>query len=264
MLQKTARGSSLCMVKCEATARMGYLPAEKAAERCSSMGIAIPGGAFRLIDEEGQEIDSPNVTGELVYEGDNVTLGYAECVQDLAKGDERGGMLMTGDMARYDEDGFYYIVGRKKRFLKVYGNRVNLDEIDRLIKGRFDNMDCASAGIVFHIAPSKDFPQIGIINGAIRDSLEDRPGMRPYICLVRYGRDQKINDLFSSMADTRIIWGGDTTISEIRKSPLMPRAGEITFADRYSLAVIDSERYLASENKDGIAQGFYNDTYLMD
>lgn len=137
--------------QCEATARMGYLPAEKAVEKCGSMGIAIPGGAFRLIDEGGQEIDSPNVTGELVYEGDNVTLGYAECVQDLAKGDERGGVLITGDMARYDEDGFYYIVGRKKRFLKIYGNRVNLDEIDRLVKGRFDNMDCASAGVDDHM-----------------------------------------------------------------------------------------------------------------
>lgn len=137
--------------QCEATARMGYLPAEKSVEKCGSMGIAIPGGKFKLIDVEGNEITEPMVTGELVYEGENVTLGYAECGNDLIKGDERGGILQTGDMAQFDQDGYYYIVGRKKRFLKIYGNRVNLDEIDRLIKGKFDGIDCASAGIDDHM-----------------------------------------------------------------------------------------------------------------
>lgn len=137
--------------QCEATARMGYLPAEKSLEKCGSMGIAIPGGKFHLIDVNGQDIAEPHVTGELVYEGANVTLGYAECGEDLIKGDERGGILQTGDMAQFDEDGYYYIVGRKKRFLKIYGNRVNLDEIDRLIKAHFNNVDCASAGVDDHM-----------------------------------------------------------------------------------------------------------------
>ena len=132
--------------QCEATARMGYLPADKAVEKCGSMGIAIPGGKFRLVDGNGQEVVEPHVTGELVYEGPNVTLGYAECWEDLAKGDERRGILETGDMAQFDEDGYYYIVGRKKRFLKVYGNRVNLDEIDRMVKAHFSNLDFTSAG----------------------------------------------------------------------------------------------------------------------
>lgn len=137
--------------QCEATARMGYLPADKAVEKYGSMGIAIPGGKFRLIDVNGEEITSPNTTGELVYQGENVTLGYAECGADLSKGDERNGVLQTGDMAQFDEDGYYYIVGRKKRFLKIYGNRVNLDEIDRLIKAKFDGVDCASAGVDDHM-----------------------------------------------------------------------------------------------------------------
>lgn len=137
--------------QCEATARMGYLPAEKALEKCGSMGIAIPGGKFKLIDAEGKQIEQSNVTGELVYEGPNVTLGYAEFGEDLQKGDERYGVLQTGDMAQFDDDGYYYIVGRKKRFLKIYGNRVNLDEIDRLIKGHFDNIDVASTGIDDHM-----------------------------------------------------------------------------------------------------------------
>lgn len=136
--------------QCEATARMGYLPPEKAVEKKGSMGIAIPGGRFRLIDGNGSEINTPDTTGELVYEGRNVTLGYAENGADLAKGDERNGVLETGDMARFDEDGYYYIVGRKRRFLKIYGNRVNLDEVERMIKGAF-GIEAACAGVDDHL-----------------------------------------------------------------------------------------------------------------
>ena len=137
--------------QCEATARMGYLPYDKSLEKYGSMGIAIPGGKFTLLDVEGKTVIEPYVTGELQYEGDNVTLGYAECGEDLMKGDERSGRLLTGDMAQFDEDGYYYIVGRKKRFLKVYGNRVNLDEIDTMVKMEFNNLECASGGVDDHV-----------------------------------------------------------------------------------------------------------------
>ncbi|MBR3602235.1 MAG: AMP-binding protein [Lachnospiraceae bacterium] len=132
--------------QCEATARMGYLPPESAVQKKGSMGIAILGGSFSLIDIDGNEITNPNTPGELVYKGANVTLGYAENGNDLVKGDERNGVLITGDMAQFDDEGFYYIVGRKKRFLKIYGNRVNLDEIDRMIKAEY-NIEVASSGI---------------------------------------------------------------------------------------------------------------------
>jgi acyl-coenzyme A synthetase/AMP-(fatty) acid ligase len=91
----------------EASPRMGYLPAEFSLEKFGSMGKAIPGGHFVLTDTEGQPITVPDQVGELVYEGENVTLGYAECREDLAKGDERHGTLVTGDMARMDADGLY-------------------------------------------------------------------------------------------------------------------------------------------------------------
>jgi len=135
----------------EATARMAYLPADKSVEKYGSMGVAIPGGRFILIDVDGNEVDVPETVGELVYEGPNVTLGYAEKREDLAKGNERNGRLITGDMAKFDKDGYYYIVGRKKRFLKIFGNRVNLDEIDQLIKKNYDMMDCASTGVDDHM-----------------------------------------------------------------------------------------------------------------
>jgi len=129
----------------EATARMSYLPPAYSLEKLSSMGIAIPGGEFYLIDDNGHSIDSQETVGELVYKGKNVSMGYGICGEDLAKGDENEGVLITGDMAKRDQDGFYYIVGRKKRFLKLYGNRVNLDETERLIKNI--SPDCACSGV---------------------------------------------------------------------------------------------------------------------
>lgn len=136
--------------QCEATARMGYLPYDMAIKKKGSMGIAIPGGEFELIDVEGNSIHEPYVNGELIYKGKNVTLGYAECGDDLIKGDERNGVLHTGDIAYFDEDRYFYISGRLKRFLKVFGNRVNLDEIDRIIKSQFQ-IECASTGSDDHV-----------------------------------------------------------------------------------------------------------------
>ncbi|MBC8489741.1 MAG: AMP-binding protein, partial [Bacteroidetes bacterium] len=109
-----------------------------------SMGIAIPGGEFSLINENGNIIEESDREGELVYKGKNVSMGYAVCGEDLAKGDENNGILVTGDMAKRDREGYYYIVGRKKRFVKLFGNRVNLDETERLLKNVIP--DCACAG----------------------------------------------------------------------------------------------------------------------
>lgn len=160
----------------EATARMSYLPYKMSLEKYGSMGIAIPGGKFTLIDLNGDIITEPGITGELVYEGDNVTLGYAECGDDLAKGDERNGKLITGDMAMVDKDGYYYIVGRKKRFLKIFGSRVNLDETERMIKGQYDDLDCACAGIddKMHI-----FITNHLLSNEVKKFLSDKMGLNP-------------------------------------------------------------------------------------
>ncbi len=149
--EETGRRFYVMYGQTEATARMSYLPYQKSLEKYGSMGIAIPKGRFYLIDVDGTEVKKPHKTGELVYEGPNVTLGYAECPADLAKGDERHGVLRTGDMAEFDEDGYYYIVGRKKRFLKIYGNRVNLDECERMIQGEFQTLECACVGSDDHM-----------------------------------------------------------------------------------------------------------------
>jgi len=130
----------------EATARMSYLPFKQALEKYSSIGIAIPGGSFKLINEDGIEIGIPDVDGELVYSGDNVSLGYAECQADLLKGDENHGVLYTGDIAHRDEDGFYYITGRKKRFIKLFGNRINLDAMEQLLKNNMSGGEFVCSG----------------------------------------------------------------------------------------------------------------------
>ena len=129
----------------EATARMAYLPWEYAESKAASIGIAIPGGEFWLADGEGNPILEPEVTGELIYRGPNVTLGYAENRFDLCRPDENHGELHTGDMAKRDADGFYYIVGRKKRFLKLFGSRVNLDEVEGLLNKA--GIPCACTGV---------------------------------------------------------------------------------------------------------------------
>lgn len=111
----------------EATARISYVPFEKLDQKIGSIGVAIPNGS---LDVEAE-------TGELVYSGPNVMLGYADCIADLAKGDELGGVLKTGDLARRDKDGFFYITGRLKRFLKLFGKRFNLDEVEQIVQRRF-------------------------------------------------------------------------------------------------------------------------------
>lgn len=129
----------------EAAPRMSYLPHNKAVEKNASIGIAIPGGKFSIIDAGGNEITTPDVDGELVYEGANVCLGYAEKREDLNLGDDNHGVLHTGDIARVDADGFYYITGRMKRFVKVWGNRCNLDATEQLVKVITAN--CACVGV---------------------------------------------------------------------------------------------------------------------
>ena len=129
----------------EATARMSYMPWDKALNKCGSVGIAVPGGKFELIDNQGNIIQEPNVDGELIYYGDNVSLGYAECAADLLKGDENHGRLATGDVAHRDQDGFYYITGRLKRFVKIWGNRCNLDQLEQIVKTV--TTSCACVGV---------------------------------------------------------------------------------------------------------------------
>jgi long-chain acyl-CoA synthetase len=107
----------------EATARISYVPWERLFEKIGSVGVAIPRGRLDLSAES-----------ELIYEGPNVMMGYAESRVDLSRGDEMGGRLATGDLGYRDPDGFYYITGRLKRFIKMTGLRLNLDEVEKMLE----------------------------------------------------------------------------------------------------------------------------------
>ena len=168
----------------EATARMSYLPAEDCLKKIGSIGIAIPGGTFHIMEDAHTEITTPNIPGELCYEGPNVTLGYAHCAEDLALGDERHGRLLTGDIAYVDEDGFYYITGRKKRFVKIMGKRVNMDEIEQLFKNTRTTDDFAATGHdddlwVFTTAPAASI-------SSLEDFLAKTTSLHPSCFTIRH------------------------------------------------------------------------------
>ncbi|MEU4238758.1 AMP-binding protein [Actinoplanes sp. NPDC026619] len=104
----------------EAAPRMATLPPARLEEKLGSVGLALPGAHFSLSADD-----------EVLYHGPNVMMGYADTAADLAKGDELGGVLHTGDLGRIDDDGFLFITGRIKRMGKVFGVRINLDDVEK-------------------------------------------------------------------------------------------------------------------------------------
>ncbi|GAA1590407.1 AMP-binding protein [Actinoplanes couchii] len=103
----------------EAAPRMACLPSARLREKLGSAGVAMRGGTFAIEDDE------------VVYRGPNVMMGYAETAADLARGDDQGGELRTGDLGRLDDEGYLFITGRIKRIAKVFGVRINLDDVER-------------------------------------------------------------------------------------------------------------------------------------
>lgn len=129
----------------ETAARMACLPPELALIKIGSIGRAIPEGELYLVDANGAVLSEPEAEGEICYRGPNVTMGYAEKKAELANGDEFNGVFYTGDLARRDTDGCYYITGRISRFLKLLSYRISLDQCESLIQERF-GIECACVG----------------------------------------------------------------------------------------------------------------------
>jgi len=114
--------------------------------------------------------------------------------------------------------------------------------------------------------PSKEFPQVEVICQVIKQILSqpEYSKLADRIYLFRYDRQSDATAIFSSICDVRIIWGGDDTIADIRKSPIPSRAYDVTFADRYSFCVINADVYITEQHPEKVAVDFYNDTYLFD
>jgi len=117
----------------EATARISYLSPEDINNKPGSIGKAIPNGKLWIENKDGELIDQVNSVGELIYSGNNVSMGYANSINDLELGDVNKGVLRTGDLAKFDSEGFFYIEGSTNRFIKIYGNRISLDSLEKII-----------------------------------------------------------------------------------------------------------------------------------
>lgn len=226
------------------------------------------------------------------FDGVTYALGSAEAEAQLAK---------VRPLPIFSEEAVAFLTAFSARILsdaevKAYPDVVTLGfwcrpaALRQMRKNYEAEVNRLGRGVVFHIAPSnvavnfaysclaaflagnasivrlpsKDFPQVDVLCRLFGEVLAGFPALVPYFIFVRYGHEQTVNDRYSMLCQTRVIWGGDATIDAIRRSPLAPRANEITFADRHSLAVVEADAYLAAEDKERIAQDFYNDTYLSD
>ncbi|HUV30023.1 MAG TPA: class I adenylate-forming enzyme family protein [Acidobacteriota bacterium] len=115
----------------EAAPRVTWLPPEKLSEKLGSIGIPVPGVTVEVLSESGQTV-IPGETGEITVVGDNVMLGYWNQPEETAEV-LHDGRLYTGDLARVDEDGYFYVVGRKREIIKTGGHRVSAKEIEERI-----------------------------------------------------------------------------------------------------------------------------------
>ncbi|MFF5991470.1 AMP-binding protein [Prauserella flavalba] len=150
----------------EAGPRMSTVPPELLPEKLGSAGQALEGGSFSVRRDDGEETTHPKIVGEVVYRGPNVMMGYAGTEAELAHGDENGGVLATGDLGYLDEDRFLFITGRLKRIGKVFGNRVNLDDLEQAVRG-------TGAGIEVVAAVAADDKIVLFAEGAASGTCQD-------------------------------------------------------------------------------------------
>ena len=129
----------------EAAPRVTYLPPERLKEKLGSIGIPVPGVQITIVDEQGQELPAGEV-GEIMVTGPNVMLGYWNQAEE-EKEVLRDGKLFTGDLARMDEDGYFYVVGRRKEIIKVGGNRVSVKEIEECVLENDKVLEAAVVGV---------------------------------------------------------------------------------------------------------------------
>jgi acyl-CoA synthetase (AMP-forming)/AMP-acid ligase II len=128
----------------EATARLSYLPPERLDDKLGSIGRGIPGVTLEALDPAGNPVASGEV-GEIVAGGANIALGY--WIPDPAKDSFRDGRLYTGDLARVDEDGYFYITGRLSEFIKPSGHRISVKEIEDALIELPDVVEVAVVGV---------------------------------------------------------------------------------------------------------------------
>jgi len=156
----------------EATARLSYLSPEFLPEKLGSLGKAIPDVTLELLSDDGKEVPEGEV-GEIVASGDNIMKGYYNDT-DLTKKTLRNGKLYTGDLAKKDKDGFFYITARKKEIIKVGGERVSPKEIEEVIVSFKDVVDCTIEGVFDEILGERIKATIVVNNTNNENSLKEK------------------------------------------------------------------------------------------
>ena len=210
-------------------------------------------------------------------------------------------MPQTPALPMFSELAINFLAALSREILKDKRSRNNIDvmsyaywirkaSIESVTEKHLDRKNRIGRGLAFHVAPSnvpvnfavsmtssllagnatiirvsnKRFEQVDIICQAMNRILNsEHKNIRSHLCLLRYEHSEQITQELSNICDVRVIWGGNNTINTIRKAFLPPRAIEMAFADRHSLAIINSNVYL-KENADDVAKGFYTDTYYTD
>lgn len=186
----------------EAAPRISWLPPELAARHPRSIGRPVPGGRIEIVDDAGQTIEAPDVPGILRYRGPNVMMGYAEDAEALAAG-AGDDTLLTGDIAARNADGLYYIVGRAKRFIKPFGTRVNLDEVEQKLQALAPGVVATGNDEVLLIAVE---PRHAEAHGALRAWAVDELGLPPHA--LRLEPVDEIPRLTSGKPDYKALLAG--------------------------------------------------------
>jgi acyl-CoA synthetase (AMP-forming)/AMP-acid ligase II len=176
----------------EATARLSCLPAECLQAKLGSIGKGIPGVRLRVLNESGNPV-RPGETGEIVASGDNIAKGYWNASQETAA-TFRNGCLYTGDLATVDEDGFIFISGRSKDFLKCGGKRVSCRAIEEQVLQHTGLLEAAVLGVPDEIlgdavklfaVPGGPVPADWVVRlrGALKACLPPQLVPREIVCL---------------------------------------------------------------------------------
>ena len=148
----------------EASPRISYLKPEFSEKKIGSIGKGLLGNKIYLINNNGKEILEPYMVGEIINEGKNVFMGYSKNSNDLSNPNEKNYKLNTGDLGFFDKDGFFFITGRVNRIAKIFGNRIDLGDLESLMSQKSYRVACLSDNNKIFIFIEKNYNKTNLIN----------------------------------------------------------------------------------------------------
>ena len=151
----------------EATSRISYLDPKFCEKKVGSIGKPIPNGKMWVENDKCEIISRANLRGELVYQGPNVSWGYSYNYNDLSVAERSSDVLRTGDIAYFDEEGFFYLDGRLKRIAKIFGIRLNLDELEEKMLGEGFIVVCSEVEEKIHVFFELEYCSNEVLNSLL-------------------------------------------------------------------------------------------------